>query len=293
MREAIVNELVKEVKALMGNGYEVSASYIRKNNNYNMPAVAIKTPGKHVSPLIYVDEMCELVESGKLTVKEAGRKVIDSYQESMREDFERDAGYIIKKEYILNNVEYQMINAEKNMEKLLDIPHKSVLDLAAIYRTIIPDKNASFVVSNAMMEVAGISLEELDEAAARNTERTGFSICSIGQKMMDLGAPAELCEAPTLCPQLYVITNTRNFNGANALMCDSKMREVAEMLGGDYFIIPSSVHELLAIPAAGIDVFDIKAIVGDINDNVVGPEEVLGYSVYRYVYESGTIEVAA
>lgn len=81
------------------------------------------------------------------------------------------------RKFILDHVEYQLVNAERNAEKLKDIPGKKIADLVAIYRVVVgldEDGMKSYVLTNAGLARSKISLEELDEAAKKNTEKSGF-----------------------------------------------------------------------------------------------------------------------
>ena len=67
---------------------------------------------------------------------------------------------------------------------------------------------------------------------------------------------------------------------------------VAERMNGDFYILPSSIHELLAVPVSNTGLEQLREMVKEVNDNVVAPEEILGYEVYRYNRETGEVEVA-
>ena len=56
-------------------------------------------------------------------------------------------------------------------------------------------------------------------------------------------------EVEPAMPGVYVCTNESKHHGASALMYPNFMDEVADKLGGDFYIIPSSIHETLLFPA--------------------------------------------
>lgn len=297
MREAIVKELVEAVKEIAGEGYVVSKSEVKKNNGVELLAIIVRTPEEVVSPTIYVDKFVEDIEKEDMTVMEAAQRVFDIYQENKNPALGIDIKKLTDREYILENVEYQLVNAERNAEKLKGVPGKKVADLVAIYRTVVKkDENgvASYILSNEQLNMAGISVEEIDEAAKRNTLKSGFlvrTMCEIMAEMM--GMDKEDAEAMSDVPWMLVLTNDRKTNGANILLYNEKLEEVAERLQGDFYILPSSIHEVLAIPAKDAEPEQLRAMVKEVNDNEVAPEEILGYEVYRYNRETGEIEVAA
>lgn len=46
--------------------------------------------------------------------------------------------------------------------------------------------------------------------------------------------------------------------------------------------MPSSIHEVLVVPASSMNATDLKQMVREVNDTEVSEQEILGYSVYRY-----------
>lgn len=57
--------------------------------------------------------------------------------------------------------------------------------------------------------------------------------------------------------------------------------------------MPSSIHEVLVVPASSMNATDLKQMVREVNDTEVSEQEILGYSVYRYNRKTGAVEVAA
>lgn len=69
---------------------------------------------------------------------------------------------------------------------------------------------------------------------------------------------------------------------------------VIKLLGdmdGDYYILPSSIHEIILCPADGKKAEELKRMVYGINRLVVREEEVLSDSVYYYHAGSGTVDL--
>ena len=297
MREAIVKELVEEVKKIAGEGYLVTTADVKKNNGVELLAVNVRKPEEFVSPTIYVDGYVEEIEKEEMTVMEAAQRVFDTYQANKNPGLGADIKKFAERDYILEHVEYQLVNAEKNAEKLQGLPSKRVADLAAIYRTVVSnDENgmASYVLSNQQMDMSGISIEELDEAAQKNTEKSGFMVKTMQQVMAEMmGMPEEAAEAMADGPQMYVLTNRRKTNGANILLYREQLAEVAEKLDDDIYILPSSIHELLAVPVSQTEADQLRMMVREVNDTQVSPEEILSYEVYRYNRETCEIEVTA
>lgn len=298
MRNTIVRELVEAVKEVAGEVYQVRTNEVRKNNGVVLQAVVIREEGESVSPAIYIDKFIEDIEKEEVTVAEVAEKIFGMYEENRKPELGATVSDLTKKEFILGHVEYQLVNADRNAERLQGVPSKKIADLAALYRTVISNDErgtASYIVSDEMMKNAGISIEELDEATDRNTKNAGFLVKSMQQVMAEMmGMPEEMAEAMADGPQMFVLTNDRKTNGASILLFKEQLVELAEKVDDDFFILPSSIHELLAIPASQVDDAEqLRQMVREVNDTQVAPDEILGYEVYLYNRETGEVEVAA
>lgn len=296
MREAIVKELVGAVKEMAGNGYSVTAQETTKNNGVKMLGIEIRKPEETVVPRLYVDGIVDRVEDGFMTVEDAAKKVFEMYQNSETPEIEMNVEKLIDRKFILDHVEYQLVNAEGNAEKLKDIPGKKIADLVAIYRVVVSageDGVMSYVLTKAILDRSGISFEELDEAAKKNTEKSGFSVRTMSEVMCELMGVnvGQEIEEPD-GPQMYVLTNARKLHGANIMLYKEYLEIAAEKMNGDFYIIPSSIHELIAVPVSAQGLEELREMVKAVNDNQLAPEEILGYEVYRYNRETGEVEVA-
>lgn len=296
MREAIVKELVGAVKEMAGNGYSVTAQETTKNNGVKMLGIEIRKPEETVVPRLYVDGIVDRVEDGFMTVEDAAKKVFEMYQNSETPEIEMNVEKLIDRKFILDHVEYQLVNAERNAEKLKDIPGKKIADLVAIYRVAVSageDGMMSYVLTKAILDRSGISFEELDEAAKKNTEKSGFSVRTMNEimcELMGVNVGQEIEEPDGF--QMYILTNARKLHGANIMLYKEYLEIAAEKMNGDFYIIPSSIHELIAVPVSAQGLEELREMVKAVNDNQLAPEEILGYEVYRYNRETGEVEVA-
>ena len=61
------------------------------------------------------------------------------------------------------------------------------------------------------------------------------------------------------------------------------LKTVSEMLNGSFFVLPSSVHEVIVLPDdMGYSPDMLRDLVETVNTNEVSPAEVLSNSVYRF-----------
>ena len=71
------------------------------------------------------------------------------------------------------------------------------------------------------------------------------------------------------------------------------MENMGELLGNDFFILPSSIHEMLILPDDGqVDAEMLKDMVKEVNATQVAPEERLTDDVYHYDTKDHVFEKA-
>ncbi|MBQ9301805.1 DUF5688 family protein [Butyrivibrio sp.] len=191
-----------------------------------------------------------------------------------------------------NKLVMEIVSADKNAEFLETVPHKDIEDLSVIYRFDVGDvvgTGASIVVTNQMIENYGITAEQLHEDAVKNApeirpiviqgmaEVLAKSMGVEDLEMMGLNIPPEQ-------EQMFVASVPGNVHGAGVIAYEDFMDKASERVGNQsFFILPSSIHELLIIPDNGN--FDLKALenmVKEVNATTVDPSEQLTDNVYHY-----------
>ena len=63
-------------------------------------------------------------------------------------------------------------------------------------------------------------------------------------------------------------------------------------LGSDLYILPSTIHELLAVPSDIGDPQELRMMVAAVNENDVPKEELLSDNVYYYDRTTGKVRIA-
>ena len=82
---------------------------------------------------------------------------------------------------------------------------------------------------------------------------------------------------------MYVLTNKRRTQGAVCILYEGILWECYKCIGEDYYILPSSVHEVILLADTGEeDIQLLKRMVREVNATQVLPEEVLSDSVYYF-----------
>ena len=106
-----------------------------------------------------------------------------------------------------------------------------------------------------------------------------------------LGLTDEDVDSPFF-PPLFVLYNKELFFGGTMLFIPSVLEMVHEFVGKDFYIIPSSINELLILPCLDCDPESIREHIHYVNTTVCSKEEVLSEELYIYRKEEGRVLVA-
>lgn len=157
-----------------------------------------------------------------------------------------------------------------------DAVYRKMADLYLIPCIQIYNGATTRVVSG-LLDLWGVTEDMVFDTAFDNQEKLHpvriRSLCSA------LGMP----DLPGM-PPVYLISNTSGILGASAILYDGVIDEVREkMRGYEFYILPSSIHEMIAcpIPPDG-DISNLRDMVESINANSVPEEERLTDSVYDF-----------
>ena len=133
----------------------------------------------------------------------------------------------------------------------------------------------------------GVTREEVYRQACENTWRLlPVDFRSMGSVMEDALFLPSLDEVL----KLYVLTNRWKNYGAAAALYEGQLQAVGEMFGENFYLIPSSVHEMLILPESRVPKREeLDEMIQEINEIAVAPEEVLGDRAYYYDRDKGEL----
>ena len=89
----------------------------------------------------------------------------------------------------------------------------------------------------------------------------------------------------------YVISNKTCLNGAASMFYPDVLDYVSSKLGGDFLVAPSSIHEVIAVPAReDIDISQLEDTVKFVNSTQVDESDQLGDHLYKYDARTHSLE---
>ena len=191
-----------------------------------------------------------------------------------------------------STVAYKLINAEKNQELLKKIPHLPYLDLAIVFYCLLADTpvgNATVLIHNSHMKLWNIRCADLYRDAKANMGKLlPARLSGMAEVIRELSGGRE--EPENVGVPMYVLTNTQKSLGAACILYDGVLKSCAARLGEAYYVLPSSVHEVIMVPVSAVgDEQELTAMVRDINRTQVRDTEVLSDNIYLYSPVSGKL----
>ncbi|MBE6034573.1 MAG: hypothetical protein E7222_07705 [Clostridiales bacterium] len=294
--ESFKNQLISEVSKLMGDGFNVQLKNIKKNNGLTLEALNIVEKGSNMGPLFYLNGYEEKYKDR--TVEEIAKDIIGKYMESKNISFTLESFMEFKN--VKDMITFKLINAEMNKELLENVPHSNYLDLALVYQLqldIKDDATPTILVNNTLLESWKISKDKLHEYAGINTSKLlPYEIQSvetlIGQMMGILEEDVQTLKNEESSNVMYVLTNKKKINGAACLLYDGVLKNFAEKYNCDFYMLPSSTHEVLLVPDNNlVNSLELQAMVKEVNATQVAPDEVLSNNVYYYSRKTGELNL--
>ncbi len=288
-------EIVKEkIKDYMPPEYRDAAVDIFSVNKVNgaKDALALRKADEQIAPNLYLDN-CYKIYQGYDDLKKT--------LEVMAEEYCEMASRSVKKleldlSQMKDRVVMMLVNTEQNREMLADMPHREFQDLSVIYRYVVSQNRegiASFRITNDIMKECGMTPEDLFRYAAENTKKMfPPKISTIEEVMFGMsgedGIPDEIAEFLDMNREpkesLWVISNTSGINGAVSMLYEENLHNLAERIGTDLYILPSSVHEVLAasVEMGSGNPEELAVMVQEINMSALELEDRLSNNVYHY-----------
>lgn len=180
---------------------------------------------------------------------------------------------------ILSTVRMCLVNAETNAELLKKVVHRSSTQFDGLEEVFYLSKDKFTVWLNAdKVQELEIGYEELYLAASNNSTTAIYAM----EDIMDMlsGDKESECELKKSSLGMYVITNTEMFRGAAQA---KDVCRLTDFLNEDVYLLPSSIHEFIAIPASVAKNESVLLnMVKEINERAISSDEYLATAVYFY-----------
>ncbi len=251
-----------------------------------------------ISPIIYLESyyteylygisLDELVRNIVVIFKEAKTKISPKIDE------------LFNYENVRDKVALRLMNTEKNKRLLLDVPHRSIKDLSIAFHLLLEETDettATMLIRNGHIKQWGINTETLWHDALKN-QVSPARLYNMTDKLRMLTGDKRMIKnlletefKAEAQDTMYILTNSQNHYGASSLIYPGVLEKIKQIVKRDFFILPSSIHELIIIPQEDVDldISEINQMISNINLEQVALEDIL--SDHCYLYSDGKITI--
>lgn len=294
MYEKFEEKVLERVRSRIPNGVEVMSCSRRKNNGLIKKGLQFSISGERIEQGIYLDDSYVRFETGQCTMDE----IIDGILENLS----ICDGFISKLNFDPNDFEsikdriaMKLINTDMNRDFLEEVPNFKFYDLSIVFYLLMEISEhgtGTAQIYNQNVKAWGISKKELLETAIKNSENLlparFFTMQHAIEEMLQISDNQEeenLFEKKNENKKdvMYVLTNSTKSLGAVCIAYPHVIESIGAMIKEDFYILPSSLHELIIVPQSrALESDEMNAMVQEINSTQVEPEEILCNHAYFY-----------
>ena len=292
-----LDEMVDKLQVVQNpfsSQFRVNVKDVEKANGMSYRGIEVSDQQVGMGVTINMDKHYKMYLGGK-SVDE----IADMVQQQVADAFERrpdvDMSRLKDYESLCSNVMMEAVSKEKNAEYLQNIPHFDMADLSIIYRLNVGrDRNHDIgvvTVDNQLLSSMGISQDQFQKDVFEQALAGEPPILKSLAEVMDMNFMGDDSQ-----PEggLFLATNRDALYGASVIAIPGFLDQAAEKLGGSFYILPSSVHEVLLLRNdEEVNVQEMESMVQEINAAIVSPEEQLSDRVYHYDAQEKVFELAS
>ena len=297
----VVAEKFKDYLPEQYQGMEIRVASVNKvNRPMDGLTLVDKSADKNVSPTLYINDMYDHylhTENLQVVLQDAAKSMERAFVDALAVsnlDFEKAK----------DNIVFQVINTMQNEDMLRDMPHRDYQDLSIIYRWVVAvdDRGVqSVTVRDNLAKQLGMTEADLFKSAVENTRRIFPPVIKsmndvMREMMMSDGMPAEIAdmmlEDIPSDRTMWIISNEKGINGAGSMLYEDVLHKLSMQLETDLYLLPSSVHECIAVSVDMGDPYELAEMVNEINMSQVALEERLSNQVYHYDKDARRLTLA-
>ena len=262
------------------NEVYIEEQIVKKAQSGELTGLIFRSRGSTCSPTIYVEDFFRMYKSGHsvddLSVAAMMNVIpyINNAPGFPEDTFEDTA-----------NLRVRLLNISRNSEYLKGVPH---MDCGCGLALIAEVRSGEFraVVTSGLLESMEISRNELFETALENSMAADppvlYELSELLMKGHDCCTDLLETESGAFIPadSLYLLSNRDCFWGSAVMFYPGLLGRLCELLNGAFFVLPSSVHEVLLLPESDGDPQRLADIICNANRTVVSEEDYLSDDLF-------------
>lgn len=298
MYEAFCKNVLSAMKEQMGEEYEVQINHVVKNNGVELDGLVARRRDEAIAPTIYLNDFYQAYQDGKDMI-DILSEIVSIIREEEKKEKPEVLSHFDSFDTIKDRVIFRLVNYDKNKTELDRVPHIRYLDLAVTFHYLVKcesEEIGTIRIQKEMLKRWGITKKQLWEAAKINTPNLfPIQIRTMNEVIGEiLKKETGISDIESTMPQseMYVVTNQSGINGASVLLYDNAIQSFATTSQSDFYILPSSIHEVILIPYRNnFSKSQLSEMVCDVNETQVPDEDILSSRVYIYHRNKNAIEM--
>lgn len=293
--EIFMTKIQNAMEKHYGEEYIVDIKEVNKNNGLLIHGLTIMKKSEMVCPTIYLESFFERYSEGE-SLSDIVNEIVGIFSAS---DKYKPTGLDFFNEYeqVKDKLRIKLINKEYNEKLLENVPYRDFCDLAVVCMVEIDmpgGQTGSVLIHNNHICMWGVHEKQLLNDAISNSftndrgvvHRMEDMVRSIYNSMNDAQTDIfdEQIETMVSCPcGLYVLSNEKQLYGAASIVHKEVRTQLSEQMGGDFYIIPSSVHELIIVPNnIENSLMNLNEMIREVNSTMLSKDEILSDHAYLY-----------
>ena len=251
--------------------------------------LTVRKPSTNVAPIINLDMIYMAYKGGKASVNEVleeiASQIIEGYKNAV------NFNYIsVKFDDVKDKIVFSLVSYEAGRQLFSSRPYIIFQkDIVVIFKICLDSSIVTIPITNNIFNSWGRSVDELFTIAINNIAKIMpmrmDSMADImrqmwGEDLIDGINPEMLLESPLQ----YVVSTENKLDGAVTLLMPSRLEEIRNRIKDDFYILPSSIHELIIMPVSSTPTSaeELNQMVREVNATEVAPDEVLTNHAFLY-----------
>lgn len=271
-----------------------------KANCGELHGLQISRMGESLNPILYLDEYYEMYKSGEMGLFHIMENLVGVFIKAEENKKGKDVNSMVEKfmsyDTVKRNLCMRLCEYVSNKEYLQGRVYTREGDFARTYHVLLERNDSesfSISVTDDLLERWGKTKEELHQDALQaDIPENRPVLYHIEEVMLEIlkeldHDPVDFLKKDSLEDirsglSIWVLTNERRLNGAAMITHQEVLEKIGKMFGEDYYVLPSSQHEMILVPAEGADPVYLHEMVKEINQREVAAVDWLSDRVQYY-----------
>lgn len=297
-REQFTQDVKSQLAENDMENLELSVQPVEKMNE-SYEAMTVTPEGSNIGVNLNLERFYEAYENGT-DYDDVVDRAVDAIENGVTQIPDVNVESLQDYDKMKHKLVMEVVSAEVNAGLLDKVPHHELEDMAIVYRFVLDnheDGRATILVTNNLLDNYGVTAEQLHADAMLNAPEIKPAVIQgmtevmseiMGDDFAMLGVEVNPADEV-----MFVASVSDKIHGASVIAYQDFMDQAAQKLGGDFFVLPSSIHEVLLVKDDGnSNARALKNMVEEVNATQVSPEEKLTDNVYHYDSKEHIFELA-